>query len=395
VAVRHEPERRQASASPGKEGRALETPRNEPRPTDDATAANAAARASAGAPANAGRPAPRAPFGGRALAFALVALAALLVTLWVEPRTSINPRALLPDMVAGTAHRPYVYRALVPILTRAAASVVPPSAQNALADLTARSAVLRDALRWESAHATWYLIVFLIHWGALTLFGLCMRDLARRALALGDGPALGAAVAAVLLVAIHFGYQNFVYDFPQLALFALGLALLRRGALAGWYALLPIGVLNKETFVLMSVVFALTQWRRYSSRSLAVHLTAQFTIAAAVLAAIHIACHGNPGTPVEFHLQRNLHYQPGARQLVHDAVYWGFWVTALWHWREKRALAGVALTLGVLLVGSTLFLGYLGEYRDYYEVYPVLFLMVAHTVMRVAAKQPVEDPWPV
>jgi hypothetical protein len=126
-----------------------------------------------------------------------------------------------------------------------------------------------------------------------------------------------------------------------------------------------------------------------------VHLGAQFAIAAAVLVAIHAAYHGNPGTPVEFHLRRNLHYHPSGRQLVHDAVYWGFWVVALWGWRGKRALAGVALTLGVLLVGTTLFLGYLGEYRDYYEVYPVLFLMAAHTVMRAFARRPVADPWPL
>ena len=331
----------------------------------------------------------------RWLQVTLIALAALLVTLWAEPRTSINPRALLPDMVAGTAHRPYVYRALVPILTRGIERVLPAGARRAIDGATARSGVLRDGMRWEPGHATWFLIVFLIHWGSLTLFGLCMLDLIQRGFALGPRTSLLAALASVVGVAIHFGYQNFIYDFPQLALFALGLALLRRGAIAAWYVLLPIGVLNKETFLLMSAVFALTHGRRISSRALALHLTAQLAIAAVVLLAVHQAFHQNPGAPVEFHLRRNLHYQPVARQLRHDVVYWGFWVVALWGWRGKRVLAGVALALGAVLVGSTLFLGYLGEYRDYYEVYPVLFLMACHTALRVIRRRPAPDPWPV
>jgi hypothetical protein len=35
------------------------------------------------------------------------------------------------------------------------------------------------------------------------------------------------------------------------------------------------------------------------------------------------------------------------------------------------------------LLGLTLFLGFIDEWRDYFEVYPVLVLLAAHTVGRL------------
>jgi hypothetical protein len=327
---------------------------------------------------------PRGP--SRAKVFALYALAALGMALWAAPRTSVNPRALLPAMVAGTAHRPYVYRALVPLVVRGLDGTLPAEARSAADSVVARSAFLSRSLRWEPAYGTWYALVFLLHWISLVVFGYAVRRLIHASYDAPPASEVAGGAAAIVLVAIHFGYQNFVYDFPQLALFSLAVAAVAQRRWAVYYAAFALGTINKETTVLLAAIFAATQWRRYSSRALAVHLASQLAIAAAVLLALHAAYHGNPGTPLEFHLDHNLHYVPRTRQIVHDVIYWGFWIVALWSWRRQKSLAAAALVVGAVLVGTTLFFGYLGEYRDYYEVFPLLCVLAFGTLTRAPAR---------
>lgn len=332
------------------------------------------------APAAESRP-PRAP--SLATRTILFALAALFPLLYAAPRTSINPRSLLPDMIEGTAHRPYVKRVLVPWTVRVLDAAFPAGAREALAGAVARSPALSGFLRWTPEHAAWFLLVFLLHAAALVAFGFGMERLARDALGFGARAAAGVAAATVFLVPLHFGYQNFLYDFPALALFAFGLAFLYRRRWGAYYALWPIGLLNKETYVLMLVAFVLVERERRTPADLLQHLAAQAGIAVVVLGALAVLYSHTPGSTVEFHLWRNLAHRPGPSQLRRDLAYWGFALFAIvGGWRLthiRRPLLGI----GAVLLGTTFFLGYLGEYRDFYEAYPLLALLAAGTVERM------------
>jgi hypothetical protein len=315
---------------------------------------------------------------------------ALAIMAVAGPRTSLNPRSRLPDQVAGTAARPYVKRALVGLMVRGAAALVPGRARDALAATVERTPLLEDRLRWEPRYATWYALTFAIHLAALVLFaGAFSRLLART---FDPGPARAALGGAVglALTPIHFGYQNFLYDFPGLALFTLALALLAERRWRAFYVLWPIGLLNKETFVLLIPVFALTQARTLAPRALLTHLAAQAASFAAIWGGLAWAFRANPGTALEWHLMRNLTLHPPARQLVHDAVYVAVWGFAFLWWREKRTLAAATLAVGGVLFATTLFFGFLGEYRDFYEAWPLVAAMAAHTVLRLTARR----PWP-
>ena len=282
--------------------------------------------------------------------------------------------------MAGTAYRPYVYRQLVPLMVRGIDAITPAPVRRAIENTFAEHPRLMRKLHWAPGYARWFVIVFVLHWLFLILFGACMRELVDQTWAPRAPVSVAAGVAAIVLTGIHFGYQNFVYDFPQLALFALGLALLGRDRLRGFYVLYPIGMLNKETFVLMTLVFVFTRWRRLPFGVLMRHVLAQFAIAIAIVAALHYVYRNEPGGTLEFHLRYNLDYHPSARQLLHDAIYGGFWALALLSARRRPFLGGLALVLGGLLGAATLFFGYIGEYRDYYEVYPILFLLAFGTV---------------
>ena len=49
-------------------------------------------------------------------------------------------------------------------------------------------------------------------------------------------------------------------------------------------------------------------------------------------------------------------------------------------WKEKPAFLKAALCIAVPLFGTTLFFGFLDELRDYYEIYPILVLLIAHSI---------------
>lgn len=326
-------------------------------------------------------------------AWALYALLALAVLLYAAPRTSIYKRSLLPEMVAGTAWRPYVKRALVPLLVRGADALLPAGARAGVAELVRRRPALAARLGWRSPHASWYALVFLLHGLSLFLFALAFRRLAARTLRLDPVRAALAAAGALALVPIHLGYQNYLYDFPGLALFTLGLSLVAERRWGLFYLLWPVGLLNKETFVLLTPVFVLSERGRMPRGRLLVHVGAQLAAAAALWLALGWAFRGNPGAPVEFHLLRNLTHPPLPRQLLHDAVYWGAWVCGLLSWRRERALAAQAVAVGGVLVGSTLFFGFLGEYRDFYEAWPLLALLLTHTTLRLLGRRAPDPGW--
>ena len=295
------------------------------------------------------------------------------------PRTSLNPRSLLPDMVRGTAWRPYVKRALVGVMVRAADSVIPARARDALRDRVESTPLLRERLGWEPAHATWFALVFLIHLVSLMIFAAALARWLALSLELGPVPAILVAAAGLALLPLHFGYQNFIYDFPGLALFTLGLVFLWERRWTAFYVLWPLGILNKETFVLLACVFFVREWRVMARGVLVRHLAAQAAVTLAVALTLGWVFRANPGPPLEWHLMRNLSLRPPPRQLVHDAVYWGFVAFAFFGWKEKRPLAGATLAVGGVLLATTLFFGFLGEYRDFYEAWPLLAAMAVHS----------------
>lgn len=315
-------------------------------------------------------------------------VAAIPILLWAAPVTSLNPRSLLPDMVDGTAHRPYVRRALVPLLARAGETLAGERGRAAATEWALARPGLMDRLGWEPERALAFALVFLLHGLALVGFAAAFCGLARAVWDVGETTAALAAAAAVLLVPLHFGYQNFVYDFPALALFTLGVKYAHERRVAAFTALWPVGLLNKETYLLTAVSFVMRLRRRVAAAVLRRHVLALLAIGAVVGGALVWAFRHNPGGAVEWQLPRNLEYHPGAKQLRRDLAYLLFWAFALVGWRAKRTLVAEAAVIGGVLFVTTFFLGFLGEWRDFYEVFPLGLLLALHTALRFLGREP-------
>jgi hypothetical protein len=187
---------------------------------------------------------------------------------------------------------------------------------------------------------------------------------------------------ALLGLTQFFRYYSYLYDFPNLSLFTLGLGLLVRRR---WRVFLPVyllACLNKETTILLTLVFIIHFWPRrgMSGTRFAGLLFAQLGIFALVRLALFLAFLDNPGALVAWHVP---HHNLDVLKAYPLATVFGWCGLALllfYKWSAKPPFLRHALWIVVPLVVLAFFFGYLDELRDYYEAYPIVLLLALHSV---------------
>src|SRR3982750_997720 len=105
-----------------------------------------------------------------------------------------------------------------------------------------------------------------------------------------------------------FRYTNFIYDFPALFLFTLGLLLMVRQRWRAYFVVLGLAAINKETAILLPFVFGLYFVRRREllNAKFWALLLAQAALCLVVKLGINFVFRDNPGQVVEHHFHRNL-----------------------------------------------------------------------------------------
>jgi len=313
---------------------------------------------------------------------ALLVLAAVVFYVFVRfPGLSTNDRALVADLVHGRAHKPFVYRMLVPGTVRLVTAVVPSAIQARLDAFAADDPLLLkiwDKLELQPGyvleHATAFVIVYL----TLVGFGLATR----RWLGLFEESRPYAAplsLAALSLVPAFFRYTSYLYDPATLLLFTASLIALVERRFRAYCVLFVMTTLNKETSVLLVLLFAIhfadrermpaATWRRL--------LAFQIGAFAAIKVALLVAYRDNLGGFVEFHLLRH------NRELLQPfslaaalAVLTALLIGAL-GWHRKPAFLRDGLWLLVALVVSNWTFGWAEELRIYYEGVPIALALWA------------------
>jgi hypothetical protein len=272
-------------------------------------------------------------------AFAFCFLVVLLFVLagigWDDPH--YGPLALMD----GTAHRPFAYRVLTPAILRGLVALWMP-ARNAGALLSA---------------------------AALGAFVLALRWLAR-----GFGGTLGPGRLALALAGLlpFMLKLSHIYDLPTLALWAAGL-----GAMAGrrhalYFALFVAASLNRETSVLLAIIYAIqfgfTRWT-----------FAQAAAYAAIRASLMVLLADRPGAVAEFHFAEHLQYMAAdiERTVLYVIVFGIAAALVAYRFNRKPKL----LRTAVLVTAPTLLLAYFVvgfpfEFRVFYEAYPAICLLI-------------------
>ncbi len=294
------------------------------------------------------------------------------------------------DMVYGRAPQPFVTRVLVPWLIRAAVAVTSPTARAQIEESVRRSLTSDGKPLWlyqypfEFTVAKNILVLFVIG------FAFALWWLARLTL---DVPAPGLDVIPVVaLFALpgFYGYGSMLYDLPALSLFTLGLALIAARRVWAYTLVFAVCVLNKETALLLTLVWAVSEAHKRKPRQLVVGIGLQVGFWLVVRGLLLWSFRNNPGEPIALHLFRNAQVigVPGNWFRFRSVTDWlvlpmGFnllyvlgFVASLFALKKAPQFLKDAFWIAVPLFVLTWLFGNVDEMRVYYELLPIAVLVL-------------------
>ncbi len=253
------------------------------------------------------------------------------------------------------------------------------------------------------------MIVIGMAWKYLSL--VCFLFALRYAIKVFYDPLVVAAdflpLASLLFLPVFGNFTNLCYDYALLAFFALCLGLMAARRWTAYYTVYVLSILNKETAILLPLIFAVGYWKRMERRRYSTHLALQGGLYVFVMAFLVWLLRNRPGGLVELHLSYNLRTLADVRTFFEferigscllssagfsipipvgpNLLVWGpASAMTLLGWRRKPHLLRAALPICfVLLGGFALFFGLTKEIRALYEAFVVAFLLMVGTFARI------------
>lgn len=325
----------------------------------------------------------------------------LLTRLFVDfSSLTAYPTMSLNAMVSGTAVRPFVSRALVPIIIRWITAHTSEFFQYQVMMACTSSGFATEFYvhGYSFEKAILLPLTFLFYLST----ALLMRWLARRYYGLGENAAWLAGLASLAFIPALFANYSPVYDPPTIFFSAAMLTACTLGSSTLFGVFFLPACVNRETTILF----------------LPVYLAFEFIRLRPLLATERVRFAKRMGLPLVFSAllagswffirfeinQRYLHNRGGVLDfhlMDHNlrifsvspfAACWSLFIMliiaifCITEWRSKpEALRwSLLLILLPLAIGSLLY-GYVEELRVYYELYPMLFLLAMPTVMKALA----------
>ncbi len=312
-------------------------------------------------------------------------LAAVVLAIFVQcPGLDQAPGIRFHQMIYGEADKPFVARALLPITVRSVATVLPEGVHDACSEFAETQPTLSwifTELEWGPEYALEFLLALVCLAVALVGFRYALFHLINAVYVVSPRFAAYAASVALVFLPVFFRYYSHIYDFPNLALFTLGLVAMVRRRWSVYFIALFLAAVNKETSILLILIFAVYYRLRPLSprRHYLLLLGAQLGLYVLIRGALSLHFAGNPGTFLEFHLlDHNL--QILLPFSIADAAAWLFVGLLLGiQWNKKPLLPRVGLLVLVVLCAMAVFFGYFDELRMYYEVFPSVCLLLCHS----------------
>ena len=292
-------------------------------------------------------------------------------------------------MVYGIAFKPYAYRALVPFSIRATSSLIPQEIKQAINETVWENKTFKlmndNKGRLEKYILTEFLIGCIVMYLGLAGFFFALRYLFKTVYEAPDKLVDLTSLAALLGLPVMFKYTSFIYDFSTLFLFTLGLALMARKKWMPFLVVYTLACFNKETTILLTMLFVIyfccVSITRLAKPSFMKILSAQIVIYLIARAILNYFFYDNPGSfllnIIGILTKHNLKIPPYS---IEAFVYLFITLMVLYKWEEKPLFLKCGLWILPPLVLLCLFFGFLDELRDYYEAYPIVLLLMAHTM---------------
>jgi hypothetical protein len=236
-------------------------------------------------------------------------------------------------------------------------------------------------LGWEIDHIPEYLIALTLACMFLIMFPFVMRLLLRNIYETEEW--IINLVPVLLLIGLlqffHIG-TRYIYDFPALTLFSLGLYLMSVKRWYYYYGIFIIGLINKETMIFLCVPMAIIYYNNIPKKSYWKHFLGQVGLFIVIRGFISWFFRDNPGNNLEFHLFGNIRLLAD-NCTPQQMILWGIaFVLVAYQFNKKPMFLRKALVTTVPFVIATFVFAYINELRDFYEVYPIVAILILHTI---------------
>ena len=340
--------------------------------------------------------------------FLYLAIALSVLALFYSRLETHGPHLDLGSALERSAKRPYVYRVLYPEIIRgvsrasdAVIAAVGPSVQNPFDGVGNRIFEEVGGAPEARPYATEYGVHFVLSLFCLLGFAIVLRGMTQAVYPsyprfVAD---LAPLIAVSLIPVVFFREANLFYDPLTWFLFSLCFLFILRRRHAAYLTLFPLAVIHKETAILLVILFFLKERGALSKSRLLVLTTTQLIVFAVLKLALNYAFRANPGAVAESHIPYNLSsFQDPIFYVKTLLVVVPFGALIAYHWAQKDRFLrhGFLLTLIPMITLAFTF-GVLGEFRDYYEIYPLIYLLALPTVLAIfvipseGGRQPIQE----
>jgi hypothetical protein len=301
-----------------------------------------------------------------------------------------NVRDGYVHMVYQRVDKPFVYRILVPLMIRGTSKLIPdrfeqrinrrlPSGSTALA-------ILRK-LNWEPQYLSLYLIGVFFLYCFMIGFMVAFRELFKTFF-LSSSSFLNFVPIIASICFLPLTRWTYIYDIPSLFLFTLGFTFLARRKWTAFLVTFILGCLNKETILLLTLLFIIYfGLRRNLTKQLFFRLLfSQLIIFLVIKLILGILFKENGGRWVEFHLLDHNwgvisdwvgNYSANTFYLILLLM-----ISVFYHWNEQPQFLRDGLWILFTLIGLALVFGWINEWRDYLEAYPIIAALFLHNFAR-------------
>ena len=347
------------------------------------------------------------------LQLAYLVTAILIVALIYHPGL-INERAGVINLTNFEGHKPFQYRIVVPLIVRGLDIVTPDIIKEKvdsllepkIANLKVESEVSDNKIELLSRYIYRSAVYICLNILSIFSFMVVFRRFSRLISGLPGIISDLLPLGLVAIIPVFYLFPNYCYDFSHLFLLTLAMYYMYKREWLKYIIVYFFAILNKETVVLLTLLFLIYNWSELPRPQLLKLAGIQFMIFAVIKGALFIIFRHNPGGFVEFHLQFNLKHltklanyvwfgippkgflmpfplnipQPIGLNVICFAPV-AFLVS--YRWREKPLFLRQAMISLPILVFLTLFLGIIHELRDYYDVLPAVYILATIGLYRV------------
>ncbi len=340
----------------------------------------------------------------------LYILASILIVASIKSPSLINDRAGVISLTEFKGHKPFQYRVLMPLVIRGIEYITP----QAFIDMIQSKVCVAlenkaDQTQLESRKEKLLSIAnnpfraclfFGINIVLIFAFFIILRKLLFATSYFKSWVYDLLPLSFVLIMPIFYGYPNYIYDFMHLMLFTLGLYAMYKEKWLLYILILPLAILNKETAIMLTVIFAFVYYKKLPRALFRKMLIYQVMMFIVLKLGLYLIFMENPGSVVEYHIQWNLkhlsywhHYfrfEP-----IGKGIFLPFYIPIPWpiglnlpflgitailviyDWINKPPFFRKATIYFPLTLVLALTMGLIPELRAYYDMAPIVFILAA------------------